>query len=110
MVLNLFISTIIFMFFIAMGYVLMFVDSLAFGCGIIFFIYLCCLWKAYQENNCVGLERKDYSYSGIVVACFALYYSVFDYQITIELISFLYLSAFVATVAFASSIRFKSLM
>lgn len=109
MLLNIFVSTILFLIFLAFGNVMMFLDSFAYFLLLPYVIFIILINQVYHEN-CKTMEMKDFIFTLLIVLLDLVIYYVLDYPISIDIFSYLYLATFVPFLSFATTIRFKSLM
>lgn len=108
--LNFSVALLSFCFFLGLGHVLMFLESVSYYLIIPCLFYLIILRYVYHEATCRTVEVRD-----LVVCLFAslLFYAIYHSiasQSGFSLFTYIYLITFVTTMVFVSSIRFKSLM
>lgn len=109
MLLNIITSMGFYTLMIAFGHVMCFVEPLGYHTIPIFFLILILTWGLYREN-CKALEWKDFIICAVFVALCTVYFYYNNYRCRIDVICYLYLAAFLPYTAFASSIRYHSLM
>lgn len=108
--LNIFISLFVFFFLIALGILLMFLDSAAYYLLVPCFLYLLLLKGIYREANCIALETKDFLICLLATLLFLSCYHLLFQESTVSDFAYLYLITFITTMMFVNTIRFKSLM
>lgn len=108
--LNIGIALLIFYFFIALGCILMFLDTLAYYLLLPCFIYLLVLRFIYREANCITLQWKDCVITLAATVMFYVYYHQVIGEIELSQVIYIYLITFITTMMFVNTIRFKSLI
>lgn len=108
--LNMGIALLIFSFFLALGCLLMFLESVSFYLLIPCFIYLIALRCIYREANCISLQLKDCFICFAATLIFYLFYEQMIAEINFSEFTYLYLITFLTTMMFVNTIRFKSLI
>lgn len=109
MLINLLYSVGVFSWMLAMGHLFVFLDPFAYWFILPFFLLLVLSVRLYTYN-CKTLELKDFVISILFTLACALTFLYFDFDVTLGNICYLFLSVFLGDIAFASGIRYKSLM
>lgn len=104
------ISTLLFLFLIWFGTILMFVDATAYWLVPVFVAALAITTVFYKKNNCKSLEYRDFVITLLIVILFLLCYEWRHKPVSFSLFWYLYLITFLSIALYAGSIRFKSLM
>lgn len=109
MLLNIIIGTSFYTIMLGFGHLMCFVKPVIYQSIPVFAILLILVIKLYDEN-CKAMEWKDAIICAVFVIIISIAYHYFGYPLSSDLICFLYLASFIPYVAYASSIRYKSLM
>lgn len=103
-------SSLFFSLLIFLGNVLMILNETAYYLIPLYIVGLFVSSLCYREGNCRSLELRDFVLSLIITILFLFFYDRIKELVDPALISYLYLSTFLALILYADSVRFKSLM
>lgn len=109
MILNIITSMLFYTIMMAFGHLMCFVEPIGYHTIPIYFLCLILTMGWYREN-CRAMEVKDFLFCALFVALCIGYFYYNDYFCTIDVITYMYLAAFLPFVSFASGIRYRSLM
>lgn len=104
------ISIVWFFLFLLLGNLLMVLNPVAYGLGLVYIVLLFIVRFCYQEANCNALEIKDLLITLGICLLFLWLLHVWGMLISYAIFWYLYLSVFLSLILYADSIRFKSLM
>lgn len=109
MYLTILISTIFYAGLLWVGRMMQFIDPIIYYSIPAYVLLLLLTMKLYDEN-CKAMEVKDFLITALFVGGLSFAYWMMQHQMNVDIIAFLYLACFLPYVAYASSIRYKSLM
>lgn len=109
MLINVIIGTAFYALMLWFGHLMCFVESVIYLSIPMFTILLLLVIRLYDEN-CRAMEGKDFVICAIFVGVISILYHRSGHSLSNDIVVFLYLASFVPYVAYASSIRYKSLM
>lgn len=109
MILNIAISTCFYALLLWMGRMLMFVDPIIYYSIPVYLLLLILVMRLYDEN-CKAMEGKDFVITALFVGGISIAYGFNLGDISFDFICYLYLACFIPYIAYASSIRYKSLV